>query len=302
MDGEDCGTGRALPSGAKFIDNPAVPEHLLPHYTLGATAAEHRRLIDLASHEEDRVVDACRRAGIARGATVLDLGCGPLGALGALAGVVGEDGNVIGVDASAGALEKARSLIAHAGLRQVRLHEADVNDVSREELGIDGGADLAYSRLMLLHQSDPGQTVRRAATLLRPRAMFIAHEPSDELKHAPGSEPHVPAMTRVWELVIAAARSRGARTDFGRRGRAYLEDAGFEVVSQRAYFVHYPPEVGYEIPRVALQSLRPVLAERQLAGEDEIAQLDRELEEAKQSEGVQWVTSPLMIEWIGRVR
>src|SRR5687768_11771451 len=76
--------------------------HELPHYSLGATEAEHRRLIDLASHEEQHVVDACRRAGIGEGATVLDLGCGPLGGLAALAGVVGRAGTVIGIDASAG--------------------------------------------------------------------------------------------------------------------------------------------------------------------------------------------------------
>jgi hypothetical protein len=43
-----------------------------------------------------------------------------------------------------------------------------------------------------------------------------------------------------------------------------------------------------------------VLAELQLASEEEIAQLDGELEEAKTRTGVQWVSSPLMIEWIAR--
>ena len=61
----------------------SISDSMVSSYTLGATDAELRRLIDLASHEEDRVVDACRRAGIGEGATVLDLGCGPLGALGA---------------------------------------------------------------------------------------------------------------------------------------------------------------------------------------------------------------------------
>ena len=51
------------------------------HYTLGASDAELRRLIALASHEEDRVIDACRRAGIGEGMVVADFGCGPLGAL-----------------------------------------------------------------------------------------------------------------------------------------------------------------------------------------------------------------------------
>lgn len=64
--------------------------------------------------------------------------------------------------------------------------------------------------------------------------------------------------------------------------------------------VHYPPAIGYEIPRVALNSLRPTLTEHALASEDEIAQLDLELTAAKTREDVEWVSSPLMIEWIAR--
>lgn len=267
----------------------------LPHYTLGATDAELRRLIHLASHEEDRVIDACRRAGVIAGSTVLDLGCGPLGALAALTQVAGEEGTVIGIDASAPALEKARAILpAH-----VRFVHADVNEVTREQLGIEA-ADVAYCRLMLLHQADPARTLRNIAKLVRRGGVVIAHEPSDLPSHAPASEPHVPAMTRVWELVIGAARARGATTDFARRGKTYLEDAGFRVESHRGYVVHYPPEVGYDIPRVALNSLRPTLVQHELASEEEIARLDRELEEAKQRDDVQWVSSPFMLEWIGR--
>ncbi|HKR67134.1 MAG TPA: methyltransferase domain-containing protein [Thermoanaerobaculia bacterium] len=262
------------------------------HYTLGATDAELRRLVALASHEEDRVVDACRRAGIGEGAVVADLGCGPLGALGALSRVVGDSGTVIGVDASAHALDKARVLLGDAP--NVRLVQADVCELSMENL------DAAYTRLMLLHQPDPARVLARVHAMLRPGGVFIAHEPSDQLVHAPASEPHVPAMTRVWELVIGAARSRGARTDFGRRGRVYLEAAGFEVEQTRAYAVHYPPEIGYEIPRVALASLRPVIEQHALATQDEVAQLDAELRAMQTRDDVQWVSSPLMFEWIAR--
>jgi len=273
---------------------------VLSHYTLGSTDAEHRRLVRLAAHEEDRVVDACRRAGIGAGAIAIDLGCGPLGALAALAQVVGTDGVVAGVDASAAALNRARELLGHP-FPQIRFVEADVNRVTAHGLGIEA-ADLVYSRLMLLHQSAPGETIANAARLLRSGGVVIAHEPSDLAIHAPAAEPHVPAMTRVWELVIAAARARGATTDFGRRGRAYLENAGLIVESSRAYVVHYPPEIGFDIPRVALQSLRPTLDEHALADEAEIARLDRELDDAKSSTETQWVSSPLMIEWIARKR
>ena len=102
------------------------------------------------------------------------------------------------------------------------------------------------------------------------------------------------------ELVIAAARLRGARTDFGRRGRAYLAAVGFDIQHSEAYSVHYPPEIGYEIPRVALTSLRPII-EGHLATSDELAQLDDELQEMKHRD-VQWVSSPLMFEWIATKR
>lgn len=264
------------------------------HYTLGATDAELRRLVALASHEEDRVIDACRRAGVGERSTVADLGCGPLGAIGALARVVGSSGTVIGVDASTQALEKARVLLA--GTPNVRLMHGDASEVSLPPL------DAAYCRLMLLHQPDPSRLLARIASLLGPGGVVIAHEPSDQPAGAPASEPHAPAMTRVWELVIAAARSRGARTDFGRRGRSYLEAAGFAVEHSRAYVVHYPPEIGYEIPRVALASLRPVIEERRLATAAEMEQLDAELQRMKERDDVQWVSSPLMFEWIGRKR
>lgn len=279
--------------------NAVMSEIALSRYSLGSTDAEHRRLLQLASHEEDRVADACRRAGIGAGSIAVDLGCGPLGALAALANVVGADGVVVGVDASAAALTHARTLLAER-FAQIRFVEADVNRVTARELGVDG-ADVAYSRLMLLHQADPAATLATAAGLLRPDGAFIAHEASDLPMHAPAAEPAVPAMTRVWELVIAAARARGARTDFARRGRAYLEGSGFTIESHRAYAVHYPPEVGLEIPRIALQSLRPVIEQHALAGGEELARLDRELEEAKRDD-VQWTSSPLMFEWIARRR
>jgi hypothetical protein len=106
----------------------------------------------------------------------------------------------------------------------------------------------------------------------------------------------------VWDLVIRAARARGAHTDFGPRGRSYLERAGLTVESHRAYVVHYAPALGIDIPRIALQSLWPTLEEHALATRDEVEQLNSELIEASRRMDVQWVSSPLMFEWIARKR
>ena len=254
-----------------------------------ASEEEHRRLVALASAELDHVIAACSRAGIGEGATVVDMGCGPLGALPALQSVVGRSGTVIGIDASGSALGRARELVPGA-----RLVHGDVNAIDPPV----ANADLVYCRLFLLHQPEPAATLRRAAAMLRPGGTLIAHEPSDRETGAPSSEPYVPAMTRVWELVVGAARARGARTDFGRRGRTYLEGAGFSVQSQRAYQVHYPPATGYEIPRIALHSLRTTVLACALASGNELDGLDAELEAAKTAPGINWVSSPLMFEWI----
>lgn len=275
-----------------------MPEdEALAHYTLGASEAEHRRLTALARHEEDRVLDACARAGVAARSVAVDFGCGPLGALAVLKRVVGPDGTVIGVDASRQALATAAALTETAGV-EARLVHADVHDVTPEQLG--GPVDLAYTRLMLLHQADPARTVSALSRTLRDGGALIAHEPSDLPHHAPAAEPHTPAMQRVWELVIGAARARGAATDFGRRGRSYLEGAGLEVESHRAYVVHYPREIGFEIPRIALHSLEPVLEAHGLATRHEVAELDRQLRDAAHRSDTEWVASPLMFEWIAR--
>src|SRR5687768_9355680 len=91
---------RAGQSESAIIPLVMKDEPTLSHYSLASSEEEHRRLIALATAEEDRVRDACARAGIGSGNHVVDLGCGPLGALHALASVVGPLGRVVGIDAS----------------------------------------------------------------------------------------------------------------------------------------------------------------------------------------------------------
>ncbi len=60
----------------------------------------------------------------------------------------------VGVDADVVALSKARQALSRLGIPGVRLVQADANELSA---ALAGGADfdLAYCRLMLMHQSDP---------------------------------------------------------------------------------------------------------------------------------------------------
>src|SRR5215813_14453376 len=92
-----------------------------PHgYPLGYSAEEGRRLAAQAAMLEDLTLDVLRRAGLAPGMRVLDLGCG-VGDVSLLAArLVGESGAVLGVDRAASSLEIARQRAGALGAGHVR--------------------------------------------------------------------------------------------------------------------------------------------------------------------------------------
>ena len=173
-------------------------------------------------------------------------------------------------------------------------------EVSREQLGADT-VDLAIAGSMLLHQPDPARGCVACATLLRSggvghhaRAIRLLY------RMRPVSEPHVPAMTRVWELVIAAARARVRRRTLDGKGASISRTQASRSESPR-YFCAL--SAGHRLRNPARRAALIAAGARKqdgLATDDEIAQLDRELELAKQRTDVQWVSSPLMFEWIAR--
>src|SRR5262245_25185886 len=66
-----------------------VAEQLARTYMLDASDAEHARLIDIARRTGDIVRELCALGDIGEGARVVDVGCGPIGALLDLADIVG---------------------------------------------------------------------------------------------------------------------------------------------------------------------------------------------------------------------
>src|SRR5438067_4189742 len=61
-------------------------------YVVESSAAEYDRLVGLADTFDEHVRDGCRRAGLRSGDRVIDVGCGPLGALLSLGDLVGPTG------------------------------------------------------------------------------------------------------------------------------------------------------------------------------------------------------------------
>ena len=109
---------------------------------------------------------AFSRVGVQKGWSTIDCGCGPTGGLAVLAEMVGPGGRVVGIDFSDPAVQQARAVASTLGLSNVEVVAGDINDIDPATLG--GPFDLAYTRLFLMHQTNPIRTLRQIAGLLRP--------------------------------------------------------------------------------------------------------------------------------------
>lgn len=234
-------------------------------YVLEQSGEELDRLLMVSELLRPTVEETCRRAGLSAGGRAVDVGCGPLGALPALARIVGARGTVVGVDADARALETARRALDRGGIAGVRLVHADANDLSPGILG-EGGLDLAFCRLVLMHQSDPAGTMARIARVLRPGGTLVAMD----FFGRPACEPSHPAVDRAWDIVIDAMRARGASPSTSRRYTELCARAGLEVVSQRGLFFPMPPAAIVSEAAVLLRGARTTIESHAIASASEV--------------------------------
>lgn len=111
------------------------------------------------------------RAGIRRGMSVVDLGCGVGMTTQLLAELVGPTGEVIGVDYSAAQVEQARALLP-AGLSNVRFVEASATDTGLPREAFD----VVYCRFLLIHLQDPEAALHEMHELLKPSGIMAIED------------------------------------------------------------------------------------------------------------------------------
>jgi SAM-dependent methyltransferase len=268
-------------------------------YLFDRGQADQDRLIRSSEVLGEFVTEACVRAGLASGGRTIDIGCGPLGALPALADRVGSEGRVVGLDTSGEALALARTILDERGCTTVTLVQAALDTVGMSDLCPPGPFDLAYTRRFLVHQPDPAGCLRRIASLVRPGGRIIAHEIPPGSGY-PALTPPVPALQRVDELVHAGVRARGGRYDAAHHFAALCRDAGLRLLSQRGFVPAAEPLTLLENFQAVLRSLRSVILSQGITTEHELEALLGGLEDAK---AAQYISSfaNLYIEMIAEV-
>jgi len=211
-------------------------------YVLGHSARELERLRSQARLIEPITRRFFEAAGIGAGMRVLDVGSGAGDVAFVAAELVGETGEVVGVDRSAAAVELAQS---RAG--------SNVSFLVGGPDAATGLFDAAVGRYVLQFQDDPAAMLREIAALVRPGGLIVFHELDwDGVR----SSPPIPTFDRCARLCREAIGS-AAETRMGGKLFATFVAAGLPAPSLRLEAL-----AGVEEPLRMVADLAGSLAEK----------------------------------------
>jgi SAM-dependent methyltransferase len=194
-------------------------------YVLGHSDKELVRL-----NEQARIVDPITRrffteAGLITGMRVLDVGSGAGHVAVLAAELVGESGEVVGVDRSSVALEVAAARATAASHRNVSFRQGDLPEMTFAE-----PFDAVIGRYVLCFQRDPGEMLKRLARYVRPGGLIIFHETDHD---AFSSFPSAPLFDSCYRWVSETCRLHGVDPCVGLKLHSVFVSAGLPAPSMR---------------------------------------------------------------------
>jgi SAM-dependent methyltransferase len=182
----------------------------------GKAAAHRLHILHALYGEGTRRV--LREAGVQGGMSAADLGCGVGTVTDVLCELVGPEGHVVGVDASAAQLTSARE--------RFKGRSANITfvEASATATGLPPASfDLVFCRFLLIHLPEPERALAEMRALLKPGGTLVCED--GDLSSA-GSEPPS-ALDDFAELWGRMGPTRGVDYTLGRRLFRMVRAAGF---------------------------------------------------------------------------
>ncbi|WP_228255224.1 methyltransferase domain-containing protein [Ornithinimicrobium avium] len=157
------------------------------------------------------------------GMRLLDLGCGPGTITLDLAGTVGTDGRVVGVDSAEAALDAARRAAAERGDTTTVFQVGDAYALPFE----DDSFDVAHAHQVMQHLANPVAALRELVRVVRPGGL-VAFRDADygSMSWHPGSD----GLDRWLETYRRTARLAGGEPDAARHVLAWARAAGLTQI------------------------------------------------------------------------
>lgn len=236
-----------------------------PNYDLGYSNAELRRL--RTQHE---VYGAFTRqllidAGLSPGMKVLDVGSGAGDVSMLAAGLVGQSGEIVGVEINPDSIETSQARVRDAGLNNVRFELGDVREAS-----IGTEFDAVIGRWVLMWVGDPVAIVIKAKELLKTGGIVAFQE--SELSFGPVTFPETPLIRQIAQWNAQMIEHGGPEFHMGYKLYKTFIDAGLPAPNLvfNTPIGAGPSWPGYEYVAETMRSLLPRIQEIGLAGSDEI--------------------------------
>jgi SAM-dependent methyltransferase len=189
-------------------------------YVLGRSSAEHERLRQQARVWQDATAALLDRVAPGPGARCLDVGCGPGETMRLMAERVGPEGRVVGLDTDAALGGAAVDTLHAAGHEQCSFVEANAED---DEAVPDGGFDLVYGRLILLHVSDPVALLRRMWRWTAPGGHLVVQ---DYDMRGVDVYPHLDVVDEWKRVFLGTFTAAGRDVRLGHRLPSLFTEAG----------------------------------------------------------------------------
>lgn len=238
------------------------------------------------------MLEAWGRAGITRGSRVLDIGAGPGFATADLAEVVGETGEVRGLERSARFVAAAERRCRERGLVNARIDEIDLMSDAFPATAFDA----VWCRWVACFVSSPSSLIASVAGALKPGGVAIFHEYGDYASWR--LLPRRPAMDLFVAAVMVSWREAGGEPDVGLTLPTALAESGFCVRQIRPLvFAVRPTDFVWQWPATFLRAGAIRLRERGQLSASDVDALIQEFDEAERDPRTVMMT-PLVLEII----
>jgi ubiquinone/menaquinone biosynthesis C-methylase UbiE len=237
-----------------------------PDYLFGQSAEEAERLRLQARMFAPYTARFLEDAGISAGMKVLDVGTGAGDVALLVAGLVGQEGTVVGIDFNAELIRTARARAEAARCEHVSFV---VGDAASAEL--DRGFDAVVGRCVLFFAREPAALVRRLTGYLRDGGIVAFQEPANA-SLAPMSLPPSQLLERLWTWVLETYRRADMDLFMGLRLRSIFAQAGLPAPAMHldAAVGGGPDWPGYEYMARLIRTILPQITKLGVATEDDV--------------------------------
>lgn len=235
-------------------------------YTLGRTSHETNRLIEQSRIYGESTRRLCEQAGISEGMRVLEIGSGAGDVAIMLSELVGETGQVVGVDINPTILESARQRVMELGLDNIEFQAGDAREIIFEEK-----FDAIVGRFVLMYMSDPTTALAQMIPHLKPEGLVAFQEPEYTLYPA-FEHPDTPLINKLINWILAVFQHSGAHLNAGLGLYQIFIDAGIPAPE-----MHLQSPIGaegnwagYRYMATIFESLLPLIEEYGLGTSEQV--------------------------------